>query len=149
MVSLTDPSAGARTRLAEHLRQRLEAAGDLAAGVREDLAAGNVAGIERSTSRLETIGQEFKVLAEEFTRFPPLEPEAEASYRASREWIALEATAARLARSSAVTGGLLERMVVISRGLLGLLSAANDGTYQSTGRDSDYPPLGLRLRERA
>jgi len=61
----------------------------------------------------------------------------------------LEATASRLARSSAISGGVLERMVTIRRGLLALVSEATGGSYESSGRAKELDPHGVRLRQQA
>jgi hypothetical protein len=141
------PRGELRAQVLERLRGRLESAHDLAVRVRERLPAGDVAEIESATAQLETVAQEFKVLAEEYDRLPPFDPgtEDEAAVAAARA--SLESTAARIARSAAVAGGLLERMVAISRGLLGLLGSASDGTYSREGRAKEPDARGLRLRE--
>ena len=56
---------------------------------------------------------------------------------------------AALARSSALTGGLLERMVSVSRGLLDLLALSKDGTYHRSGRVAEPAASGVKLLERA
>jgi hypothetical protein len=153
MESPTDPQprSSVLASLLRQLTRRLDATYDLAATVRELLPGGDPAEIDAATARLETVTQEFKVLVEELRRLP-----ADAAASADeatldeidRERAALEASAARLARSSAITGGLLERMVGVSRGLLDLLAIARDGTYRPDGRASDLSPRGVRLQER-
>lgn len=138
----SDPSA--RERLMRQLIQRVESAHDLAATVRERLRDGDREGIEEATARLETIAQEFKLLAEEYDRLP--EPSATEARAVDA---ALEAAVTRLARSSAVTGGFLERLVHLGRGRLDLLALAKDGTYSRSGHVSELEPRGVRLQERA
>jgi hypothetical protein len=133
-------------RLLEQLRQRLELADDLATDVRQALAEGDAPRIEAATARMETVTQEFKVLAEEYGRLgldegEEREPELTRARRKFRE------TALRLARSSALAGGLLGRLIALSRGLESLLVSGRDGTYLPSGRVSDSGTKGLRLRE--
>jgi hypothetical protein len=135
-----------RTELLKQLRRRLETALGLTLEVRDGLAGGDAAAIDNASARMETAAQEFKLLAQEYDRLPAL---AEMTPDLEAERAALERAAERIARSAAVTGGLLERMVAISRGLLGLLASARDGTYSSAGRCSGLEVSGLRLRERA
>ena len=143
MASPTDP----RARLLGELRQRLEQAHGLAQDVRGCMTAGEATEIEVATARLETLAQEFKTLAEEYARLEASGPTAE-SRDVARERAALQDAVAGLARSSAIAGGLLERMVAVSRGRLGMLGTATSG-YLPSGRASDPDPRGRRLGELA
>jgi hypothetical protein len=140
--------ASAHVRLLRRIGERLEAAHALADRSRGYLARADAAAIEQATAELETVGQEFKVLVEEYGRLPAPESRSAAERGVARERGALAALTERLARDSAVAGGLLERMLTVSRGLLGLVSLARDGTYLPTGRAAEFAPQGLRLRER-
>ena len=146
MGSNRNPSAGQRARLVEQLTQRLELAHELALELRGQMTRGTTDEIETGTARLETVAQEFKLLAEEYGR---LGPESEATTPGARDNAAkaLAETAARVARSSALTGGLLERMVAVSRCRLGLLAGTQDGTYGKDGRGPEFDARGLRLKE--
>jgi len=141
MVSPTEP----RARLLGELRQRLEQAHGLAQEVRGRMTAGETAEIELATARLETLAQEFKVLAEEYARLEAAGPTVD-SRSVARERAALRDAVAGLARSSAIAGGLLERMVAVSRGRLGMLGTATSG-YLPSGRASEPDPRGRRLKE--
>jgi hypothetical protein len=141
------PDVVVRARLIGELSRRLQAAQELAVTARECLTAADVDGIEAATARLETVAQEFKLLAEEYDRLPALDPELVASGAVAVERAALEAAAKEIARSSAISGGLLERMVSVSRRLLRLIGAAKDGTYESTGRAPEFAPNGVQLKE--
>lgn len=142
-----DPEPIVRARLLRQLTGRLDAARELASAVRLRLAHGDPAEIDAATARLETLTEEFKLLAEEYDRLPR-SADDEAHEGLNRERSAMESAAAGLARSSAVTGGLLERMVAVSRGLLDLLALAKDGTYDSSGRASEPSARGVKLQER-
>jgi hypothetical protein len=136
-----------RCSLLRQLRERLELVHDLSAEVRLALTGGDAAKIDDAAAQMETIAQEFKLLAQEYDRLPPHGADETADGPVERERKALAETAERIARSAAVNGGLLERLLTLSRGLIGLFGAATDGTYQSTGRSSELPASGLRLRE--
>ncbi|MCP3979342.1 MAG: hypothetical protein GY716_08440 [bacterium] len=145
MASPAESEAGAAAgHLLLELVDRLTAAETLATTVRSCLQRGDASGIESATARLETTVQEFKLLAQEYARLA-VDPDA-AELADGRA--ALEAAATRLARGSAMTGGLLERMLTVSRGLLGLLSGATDGTYLESGRTREPGTRGARLWER-
>jgi hypothetical protein len=61
---------------------------------------------------------------------------------------AAETASAELAAwPSAVAGGLLARMIHVSRGRFDLFNNVKDGTYQRNGRSSDFDARGLRLKE--
>jgi len=141
MAFPTDP----RARLLGELRQRLEQAHGLAQEFRGRLTAGEAGEIEAATARLETLAQEFKTLAEEYVRLETLHPEDD-DRSVAEERAALRDAVAGLARSSAIAGGLLERMVAVSRGRLGMLGTATSG-YLPSGRGSEPDPRGRRLRE--
>lgn len=141
MASPTDPKA----RLLGELRQRLEQAHGLAHEVRGRMTAGEATEIEVATARLETLAQEFKTLAEEYVRLEQTDSSPE-SRAVARERAALHDAVTGLARASAIAGGLLERMVAVSRGRLGMLGTATTG-YLSSGRASEPDPKGRRLRE--
>jgi hypothetical protein len=115
--------------------------------MQHDLHRGDSRAIESGTARLETVLLEFKLLADEHGRLPQRRDDADPAVRHAR--IALERTATRLARSAAVTGGLLERLVRVSRKLVDTFQAAGGETYLPTGRTRETPFRGLRLREDA
>ena len=145
--SESEPSV--RARLLRQLTVRLQLAAELSAAVRSRLANGDPAEIDDATARLETLAEEFKVLAQEYDRLPCPAPECESDEQLTRERSAMETAAAGLARSSALTGGLLERMVSVSRGLLDLLALSKDGTYHRSGRVAEPAASGVKLLERA
>ena len=145
----SEPEPIVRARLLRQLTVRLQLAAELSATVRSRLANGDPAEIDDATARLETLAEEFKVLAQEYDRLPCPAPECESDEQLTRERSAMETAAAGLARSSALTGGLLERMVTVSRGLVDLLALAKDGTYGSSGRATEMSAHGVRLQERA
>jgi len=136
-----------RCDLLRKLRQRLELAHELSAEVRAALTGGESDRIDNAAAQMETIAQEFKLLAQEYGRLPQPEAGYGPDRALERERHELESAAERIARSSAVTGGLLERLLTVSRGLLGLIGGAKDGTYQPTGRSSEYVTSGMRLKE--
>ncbi len=139
-----DPSARVVTLL-EQLAQRLDCARDIAVDMQAQLVRGGTAEIEAGIARIETVAQEFKLLVEEYGRLPESAVRSEETAVARR---ALNRSAARIARSSAISGGLLERMIHISRRRLDLLNNAGEGTYLSNGRATEFDARGLRLKER-
>ncbi|GEM_PF-5890053 len=152
MDSGVDPEASgpARARILAQLRERLERAEELAHTVRRGLTSGDTGKIEDAASRLETICLEYKLLADEYKALAgALRPERGGQDpEVEREREALERTAVQAARSSAITGSLLERMVSISRKLLELAGATGGTGYDPAGR---APALsaGIRLKEQA
>jgi hypothetical protein len=140
-------SPAPRALLLERLRDRLEEAAALTVDMQHDLHRGDSRAIESGTSRLETVLLEFKLLAEEHGRLP-LRP-GDADPAECRARLELERTATRLARSAAVTGGLLERLVRVSRKIIDTFQAAGGETYLPSGRTRETPFRGLHLREEA
>jgi hypothetical protein len=139
-----DPS-GRVAQLLEQLARRLDCAHDIALATQDQMAHASTADIEASIARLETVAQEFKLLFEEYERLPATTestPRVDAAQNQFRDSVA------RVARSSAICGGLLERMIVVSRRRLDLLNHATDGTYSSQGRTTEFDARGLRLKER-
>jgi hypothetical protein len=128
------------------LRERLEQAGSLTADVRDALKRADGRGIEAATSRLETLALELKLLHAEYRRLPA-EDAGRDEPALTHARAALEAAATRLARSSAAGGGLLERLVTMSRNLIGTVQAARGETYEASGHTRDLPVEGLRLRK--
>jgi len=129
------------------LRTRLEEAHSLTESMRASLHGGSVPEIDALTARLETKALEFKVLVEEYRRARAGAGPEEAADAAARK--DLEETASRLARSGAVSGGVLERMVAIRRGLLALVADATGEVYEPNGRTKEIAPKGVRLRQQA
>ncbi len=152
MKLAADPSGqrgGAQFELLDGLRRRLETAEELTLAMRAGLARADEAAIELATARLETLALEYKVLAGEYRRAREQQSlDADPDERVGGALVALEETATRIARSSAIGGGLLERMVAMSRSLLDALNARG-GTYLPSGRSIDFESRGLRLREQA
>lgn len=143
MIS-AEPSARVVTLL-EQLAQRLDCAHEIALAASSRLARAETPEIEAGIARLETVAQEFKLLVEEYERLPESAVADDRTAAARRE---LNRSVARIARSSAISGGLLERMILISRRRLDLLNSATEGTYLSNGRTSEFDARGLRLKER-
>jgi hypothetical protein len=136
-----------RAPLLADLRTRLEEAHSLSEKMRASLRSGSFGEIDAMTARLETAALEFKLLVEEYKRAHAGVPtEDETVLAAKRD---LESAAAHLARSSAISGGVLERMVTIRRGLLALVADATGEVYESTGRAKELAPRGVRLRQQA
>ena len=147
MASSTDSTHPQLARLLEQLRHRLECAHELALAVRGQLARGATGEIIDGSARLETVAQEFKLLVEEYERLPPTGPDVATDRNVARARLELGETAARIARSSALAGGLLERLIAVSRGRLDLFGAAQDGTYSRDGRIPELDARGARLKE--
>ena len=149
MAFPADPSPHERTRsrVLEQLRERLELVEALSTEVRGKLRAGDASGVDASTARLETVAQEFKVLAEEYQRSAPPERHRDADPTHARARQAFQETAARLARSSAIAGGLLERMVALSRGVMALWAGRSGESYLPSGQAPDLAARGIRLKE--
>lgn len=141
------PETHLRARLTDQLRERLESAHELAAASREWLKRGDAGEIEAGTARLRSTAEEFKLLVAEFERLPALPADEARDSRLVRAHAELAATVSRLARSSAVSGGLLERLITVARGRLNLLTASKDGTYRPSGESSQPEPRGVRLKE--
>jgi hypothetical protein len=116
--------------------------------VRQGLARGDTDSIHSATSRLETIVLEYKLLAREFLAMAPADGEDPEDPDLAVARRSLEEVATRVACSSAVTGGLLERMVTVSRNLLSMLAGSNADGYTPSGRCAEYSPTGLRITER-
>ena len=143
-------SGSTRARLLGQLRERLEQAESLTKVVRRALTSGQAREIENATSRLETIALEYKLLADEYKALADaIVPDGTfCDPGVEQERKALEQTAVQVARSSAITGTLLERMVTISRKLLELAGTAGGQGYEPSGR---APALsaGIQLKEQA
>ena len=148
MAYPSDPAAPlrVRARLLDQLRARLELFEELSDSVRRRLISGDVEGIESATARLETVAQEFKLLAEEYRRIPSSES-TDPNTADARARVAFEATAARLARSAALTGGLLARLIAMSRGVMASWTGGAEGSYLPSGQAPDFLPKGIRLKE--
>ena len=152
MRSGADTSAKrpSRAQLLDRIREMLEQAGGLGAAMREGLKRADVESIEGATSRLQTLALEFKLLEAEYRRLPVGRDEAPADrVELARSRARLEQAATRLARSAAVVGGLLERMVAMSRNLLAALDAAAGESYLPNGLTRESRAKGIRLREQA
>ena len=145
-VSPERPDRG-RARVLHQLRERLEGAESLALEMRRGLARGDAAAIEAATARLESLVLEYKLLAREYGELPAATDAGDAALRDARH--ELERAATRVARSSAVAGGLLERMVAMVRGLLAALDRDGGDAYTSDGRFTDPRSKGIRLTESA
>jgi hypothetical protein len=139
----------AGVRLMEQLTERLNGAETLSADLRLGLQRADAPAIEAATARLETLVLELRVLLGEYRRLFPAGGAVPADERLASARAGLEASAARLVRSQAMASGLLERMVTLHRGLLGILAAASGEPYQRSGAAPLLAPPGLRLRERA
>jgi len=145
----SNDAATNQARLLSELNARLEEAERLTEAVRSAIVAGDTETIESQRGRLETLAVETKVLVEELGRLAAAHVQADGDPRVESARAALERTATRLARASAVSSGLLERMVTLRRGLLATVAAATGGNYLPTGRSAEFAPQGLRLRQRA
>jgi len=147
MASTADSTDPQLARLLELLRQRLECAHDLGLAVQGHLVRGATEQIVDGTARLETVAQEFKLLVEEYQRLRRVGADVETDRRVAQARQDLGQAAARMARSSALAGGLLERLLAVSRGRLDLFGAAQDGTYSRSGRIPELDARGARLKE--
>jgi hypothetical protein len=141
MASPAEP----RSLLAD-LTTRLDAARSLSESMRASLRSGSAEEIDAMTARLETAALEFKVLVDEYKRGAEASGTDEETADARR---GLAEAASRLARSSALSSGVLERLVTIRRGLLSLVADATGEAYESTGRAKEIAPKGVRLRQQA
>jgi hypothetical protein len=126
------------------LRERLERAAGLEHDMRASLRLADAAGIESATCRLETVALEIRLIAAELARLPEVGRAPELD-RARAE---LDRTATRLARSSAVGGGLLERLVGMARRFTAAIDADTE-TYLGSGAVRERSVRGLRLEEKA
>jgi hypothetical protein len=144
-----DGTTAARVRLIDELGKRLEVADRLTGTVRGALLRGDAESIESGCARLEALAAEFKVLVEEHRRLAAAGRDAAEGAEVAKARDTLRATVVRLSRSSAVSSGLLERMLTLRRGLLSLASAVAGGSYLPTGRSTEFEPQGTRLRQRA
>lgn len=142
-------AAETHARLLSELESRLEEAERLTESARGALLAGDADTIERHRSRAETLALETKVLVEEIRRLAATASGTGGDPRVASARASLEATATRLARSSAISCGLLERMATLRRGLLAAVASATGGNYLPTGRSAEFAPQGMRLRQRA
>ena len=151
MDSRNEPGAraAALAGVLDGLKERLDAIEALSSDVRGAIVRADRAAIESATARLETLAQEFKLLAEEHARLTSADAGASDDPRVVAARDRLRSAAQRLARSSAVAGGLLARVIQMSRGLLSVVTNARGGTYLSTGRTPELAVGGIRLREQA
>ena len=142
-------TAANQARLLSELNARLEEAERLTDAVRSAIVAAETDAIDSHRARLETLAVETKVLVDELGRLAAANLKADDDPRVESARATLERTATRLARASAVSSGLLERMVTLRRGLHATVAAATGGNYLPTGRTAEFAPRGLRLRQRA
>ncbi len=148
MTSRVDAQKTPRTDAVHRLCERLDLAEALSVEMRNALKQADATAIESATARMETLALEFKVLDAEYRRLPPEDPDAREP-GIDRALTRLNDTSTRLARSAAIGGGLLERLVSMSRQLIGALQGASGETYLPSGRTRDLPTKGLRLAEEA
>jgi hypothetical protein len=134
----------ARAALLDRLRERLEIVASLEHEMRASLGRGDARAIDDTTSRLETVALEVRLLAAELERLPGATGGAGLDVARAE----LDRTAMRLARSSAVGGGLLERLIALTRKFTAALDADTE-TYSGNGGVRERPMRGLRLEEEA
>ena len=127
---------------------RLEAAERLTAEMRAGLRDADAEAIDDAASRLRTLALECKLLHEEFQRCPA-EAAGTTDSGLARASVRFEQTATRLAREAAVSGGLLERLVELSRRLIATIGTPEGDTYMASGRKREHPVGGVDLREMA
>lgn len=151
MASSADPHlrSANRVRVLGQLREHLETAEDLTRSMRQSLVQGDVDSIHTATSRLETVALEYKLLAREILAMSSDGEDGADDPGVAEARFALEEVATRVACSSAVAGGMLERMVMVSRNLLSLLGGSSAEGYTPSGRGAEYSPTGLRMTEQA
>ena len=139
-------STSTRAQLLHRLRERLEAVNLLNVEMHRSLKEGDAAAIHDASSRLETLLLEFKLLHGEYQRLPEPAVGDRAFDNARKQ---LEISAIQLARSTAIGGGLLERLIHMSRMLIGAIasSASSGDAYDPTGKTPELTGDGLRLRE--
>lgn len=141
------PIGSSRASVLGAIAVRLIQAEALGVEVRRGLAGGDAESIDAATARLETLIIELRLLQAEWSRLPAMLG-AEA---ASSELIAarheLDEAMTRLARSAAIHGGLLERLVGLSRRLLETLGQSDGEAYLPSGRSRELPVDGLQLRQ--
>ncbi len=142
------PAATPRAELLDRLRERLEQAELLTGEMQQGLQRADSHTIEAASARLDTLALEFKLLHAEYSRLPKVdETTTEPGLATARA--GLDRTATRLARSAAIGGGLLERLVALTSKLIGTLQTAGGETYLASGKTRELPFEGLRLREKA
>lgn len=139
------PETASPARVLDMLRERLEGAERLHAEMADALKRGDATAIDTATSRLETLLLEFKVLRQGLDRSATATSRDDRELDRARE--AFESTAVRLARSSAISGGLLTRLVEMSRRLSAAIESARGADYMPSGRPSESGRRGLRLEE--
>ena len=130
------------------LNRQLESAERLTAEMRQGLRDADADAIDAAAARLRTLALECKLLHEEYRRFPVEPMEADGPGFAEARAL-FERTATRLARNAAVSGGLLARLVELSRQLIESLGPAGGDTYMPSGRTRENPVGGVGLRELA
>ena len=137
-------ASSAKAKLLDQMRTRLESAAELALEMRRALRVSDAGSIESATGRLETVVLECKLLQEEFHRLPTVGADTVELLRAS---VDLEATAVQLARSSAISSGILERLVMMSRGLIDAVNPPVGESYLRSGESRRDAFGGLWLKE--
>jgi len=151
MLLTPDPNVRSATR-AQVLRQlqgHLESAEELTRIMRHGLARGDVEAIHVATSRLESVALEFKLLAREVLATPAAGEADEIDPELSDARRSLEKVATRVACSSAVASGVLERLVMVSRSILAQFGGHGGDTYLPSGKNSEGALRGVRMTERA
>ncbi len=156
MASTSDPhrlevtGSTPRADLLDEFRERLHEAMTLTDTVRASLLDGDEETILEATARLRTVAVEYKVLSEEYARLdraaeqaPDEDPENLERARAELEQVAIQAV-----RAGAIAGGLLERLVRMSRALIDAVSAEAGTGYLPTGRPAHGDFGATNLRER-
>ena len=137
------PHAAALDRLSESLAS----AAALTQEMRVALMAGDAAAIDARTLRLENLLVEIRAVITELEKSPQPATSDDASLTAARE--RFEATATRLAREGAVSGGMLAGLVARVRSLFEQFAPNDAASYGSDGRPPERAALNLRLKELA
>jgi hypothetical protein len=149
MRSVVDGASGdsSRASVLGAIAIRLTQAEALGVEVRRGLAGGDAETIDAATARLETLIIELRLLQAEWSRLPATLGAATTSAELTAARRELDEAMTRLARSAAVHGGLLERLVGLSRRLLEALGQTDGETYLPSGRSRELPVDGLQLRQ--
>ena len=140
-----------RADLLDELRRRLHEAVTLTELVRGALLEADEASIQDATARLRTLALEYKVLGEEYARRDRAAHEApcEDPDNLERARGELEQAALETVRAGAIAGGLLERLVRMSRALIDAVTMEAGASYLPSGRPAHGSVGALSLRERA
>ncbi len=146
-----DPArdASALADLRDRMRSRLAEVRSLSDSLRDALRGGRAEEIEGLTATLESTALEFRVLEEEHRRLSAASPEGADDPRARASLDALRAEAGEVARTAAVAGGLLARLVGMHRALAAVVGQSDPASYGPEGRAPDLSAHGVRLRQRA